>query len=781
MIVATTWHRANELAVVLGLLIPVSIHGQGFNTSRNDSVTGSAEAAQPALPAKPAAAMHTVLGVRQAGCLGSFELVDHEAIGSVAIQRAEVSSRLEWRMPADISPGWYQASFPATRRFQVVAARLDENEPFRITVTRPDDAAAAPQSAFALKAPNSMAVTLARLPKPLLDPTPVQSWRSSQPLWIDGNAVVQLEVRRPLLVVGGVELRPVPANARVGLTLEGEAPYGMFTDAGPVRFHYELRSLSDQPFRGALQFTLRDALDGSEQKRRINVSIKPGAAASGDLEWRPKFGAYRLTVETENDDGEVQYAEQRHLTYGPAIDPKTLPDRWPVGFHRSPSEPDIIPPMGAKWIRVWGGWGQMEPEPGRYDWTQMDRNVAMARKYGFRLLWVCHGVPLWSLPDEHREKSRAGAHYAPADIDRIRSFLRAFWARYAPTGLFGAVEIGNEPNAHPGWSPEQYGQMARAVYEETHRATDQVRVVGISMSGGLHAQYMEDALKAGLDKNMDIASLHVYEIANPVGERSVATKTGTFLQILREHGLQHLPVWNTESGVPTDIRQDGLIVSQEDLNRQIRQHPRFDPNLSWRVDEAWRGASEILGTAWAIRASYQEFAMGVEKNFMFAWSGSPHFSWVHDSRPGGNPMPKLPVVATAVMSTMLRDFGPEPTPEQPVIKPVGDWLVFAHRFAGPRGRMTVVYVHPSDVTAGSGDQVAALATGDDPPASSGNNERSPWLRTQKPAPVPVRVNVNTPRVIVTDMLGRGQQRIRAVNGSVAIAATEIPQYVLEIK
>lgn len=756
-----------HVAVIFGLLSP-------------DLTGAEPVGANPPAPAPSVTAMPIVLGLREAERVGNFELIGHEVAGTVAIQRAEISSRLDWRLPANFPAGWYQAACPATSRFQAIAQRHDENEPFLLTVSGTGDASAQ-QSSFAYKVSDANEMSLSGLPGPLLTPSFLQEWRSSQPVWLQGGALVRLEVRRPLLMLGDIKLHPVPANACVSLQITGDAPYNMFTDDQPVRFTYELRNHSGQPFRGVVRFTLRDAVDGSDQIQQRDVSIAAEAVIRGSHELKPRFGAYRLTVETLAGTGGVLYSEQRHFTYSPAIEVKALPESWPVGFHRSPSEPDMVPPVGAKWVRVWGGWGGMEPEPGRYDWTLMDRNVAMARKYGHRLLWVCHGVPRWSLPENDRDKPRAGAHYAPVDIEQIRPFLRAFWNRYAPTGVFGAVEIGNEPNAHPGWSPVQYAQMARAIYEETHRAAGQVRVIGISMSGGLHIRYMEEALRAGLRTSMDIASLHIYEVTNPIGDRSVEAKIRGFKETLRAHGLEQMPVWNTESGVPMDIRQDGLIVPQEELNRQFRQHPSFDPGMPWRVEGAWRGGSELLSAAWSIRASYQQFAAGVEKNFLFAWSGSPHFSWVHDSDAGGNPMPKISVVSTAVMSLMLKNYGPAPTPEQPAMDPVGDWLVFAHRFSGPRGGMTVVYVHPSGVNAGSGDQVAALALGDDRPVQGGSEAASPWMRSEAPKPVRVALKVSAPWVIVTDMLGRERQRIQAVNGMVTISATEIPHYVLEEK
>ena len=422
--------------------------------------------------------------------------------------------------------------------------------------------------------------------------------------------------------------------------------------------------------------------------------------------------------------------------------------------------------------------------PGVYDWSEMDAHIKMANENGYRLLWVCHGVPEWSLPKEVLDKPRPFANYAPSDIDEIRPFLRKFWERYGNSGVVGAVEIGNEPNAHPGWPPDKYAMMGRAVYEETHKATKGIRVIGICMSGGTHIEYMENALNDGLDKNMDIASLHLYEIANPIGDRSIERKTRLFMEKLREHGLGDLPVWNTESGCPMQMRQDGVILSQEDLNRQIIKRPEFDSSMAWRVGSSWRGPSELLGAAWMIRASYQQFTMGVEKNFMFEWSGSPHFSWVYDWRPGGNVLPKIIVVATGVMSKMLLDYGSSPTAEQPKVESSSaGWLAFAHRFQGPKGRMTIVYVQP-DIYAGSGDQVAALAAGDDDVKAkiTESNVQSPWLRTSKPDPVIVQVPVVSEEVTVVDMFGKKTTRsMKAVNGIVEIKAAEEPQYIIETR
>ena len=112
----------------------------------------------------------------------------------------------------------------------------------------------------------------------------------------------------------------------------------------------------------------------------------------------------------------------------------------------------------------------------------------------------------------------------------------------------------------------------------------------------------------------------------------------------------------------------------------------------------------------------------------------------------------------------------------------GNLLIFAHRFEGPKGRMTFLYDQPAKTYAGSGDQVAALASGDkDRVSAEQESDLSPWLRTTKPKPVSVQIPVRSKQVVVKDILGRQTETLRAVNGFVNIPVSEVPQYIIELR
>ena len=301
-----------------------------------------------------------ILKLRDSDQEGSFEFLDNTAIGTAAVQKAPVKSKFVWKSPS-LKPGWYRIKFPATMNFQVIPENLEEIEPFIITVTGPGQDKPEAGTSFAEKVQGASPVSLDKLPAPLLNPTVIQTWRSCQPLWIGKNTNVELEVRRPLIIIGDVILEPVPESGRVRLTLTSAAQYNMFTDNKPVSFTCRLQNYSNEPVKGEVRFQLKDALDGSVKTKIIPVKLKAGGIYSEPVDWKPAYGAYELTGELVNNSGDVLCSQHHYVTYSPFIDSKKLPDSWPIAFHVGAGQPDFMPPVGIKWVRIWGGWEQMEP------------------------------------------------------------------------------------------------------------------------------------------------------------------------------------------------------------------------------------------------------------------------------------------------------------------------------------------------------------------------------------------------------------------------------------
>src|SRR5207237_3371967 len=91
--------------------------------------------------------------------------------------------------------------------------------------------------------------------------------------------------------------------------------------------------------------------------------------------------------------------------------------------------------LGATALRYAFPWHQLEPEPGRYDWSMADERISAAQELGIELyLDVMHfGTPLWL-------KQAAGDPEFPEALER---FTEAIVARYS--GLINMWCPCNEP------------------------------------------------------------------------------------------------------------------------------------------------------------------------------------------------------------------------------------------------------------------------------------------------------------------------------------------------
>lgn len=137
--------------------------------------------------------------------------------------------------------------------------------------------------------------------------------------------------------------------------------------------------------------------------------------------------------------------------------------------------------MKSDWVAQNVKWKDIETEPGRYNWAQLDSLLLTLRPYGIRLLVSVAGTPDWARP--------AGSNLAfdgpPADYQTFARFLTALASRY--TGLIGAYEIWPEANLRSRWwtaagvSPEAYVELLRQSEIVLHT----IDPMALVLSGGL--------------------------------------------------------------------------------------------------------------------------------------------------------------------------------------------------------------------------------------------------------------------------------------------------------
>ncbi|MEK6795708.1 MAG: hypothetical protein AABZ39_13085 [Spirochaetota bacterium] len=99
------------------------------------------------------------------------------------------------------------------------------------------------------------------------------------------------------------------------------------------------------------------------------------------------------------------------------------------------------------------------------------------------------------------------------------------------------------------------------------------------------------------------------------------------------------------------------------------------------------------------------------------------------------------------------------------------------------GSFVVLFNHPSAVTTGVSEDVAAKFTANAGPETNHgqNSVLNPWIRTNTVSLIPVKLATIAEQVLQTDMLGRNERSLRAENGFVTLAVGDEPVYVIERK
>jgi len=132
---------------------------------------------------------------------------------------------------------------------------------------------------------------------------------------------------------------------------------------------------------------------------------------------------------------------QRSLSVAPQVG-------WDAGL-------EGLSPPSAPWYRLWDmkvSWRDINPAPGVFDWTILDRRVAQVESWGGRPLLVLGLTPQWAAKDPSVGDPRWGAGSAspPANVDAWSAYVSAVADRYG--GRIGAYEVWNEANLRTFWT-----------------------------------------------------------------------------------------------------------------------------------------------------------------------------------------------------------------------------------------------------------------------------------------------------------------------------------------
>ncbi len=231
---------------------------------------------------------------------------------------------------------------------------------------------------------------------------------------------------------------------------------------------------------------------------------------------------------------------------------------------------DWVRLMSFSHVKQTFAWGDLEPRPGLWDWTQADRILAATEDRGLRLIARLGQVPAWARPTSEDQRDDG----PPADMGLWAAYCRAVAERYQ--GRIAAYQIWNEPNLSREWGgappdPAGYVELLAAC-SRAIRAVDTAATVisaGLAPTGTSDASatpddiFLDHMYRQGFQAHIDAVGVHAPGYAAPeIGPDDEAALHRWFTfrrvedlrKIMLAHGDEARQMAILEFGYTTDQR-----------------------------------------------------------------------------------------------------------------------------------------------------------------------------------------------------------------------------------
>lgn len=573
------------------------------------------------------------------------------------------------------------------------------------------------------------------------------------------------------------------AKNSIILNLHQSQKYPVYTPYRPLKIEAELINNGSSKAQIQLQVKLYDLIN----RKWLNLPtkkiwLKRKVSQRFTLKIPQINGVFDLHASVIHN-GQKVASRKLYYVYSPAPPAKDLPDEWPLGFHLNGRTGDDMVMPGVKWVRNFAHWYTINPKPGEFTWGKesgMDRVMHLASKAGAKVLWVLKRPPAFSVqPPEIRKYDTAHNKnrlaMAPTDMKALDTILHEVKKRYGQT--FGGVEIWNEGNVKEWFqdTPENYVAMAKTIRKWRDREAPWIKLVGISMSSGMHSDWVKAVINAGILPLVDKVSLHPYdEMYSPYsigsGKPTMLNQIDMMQRYMCKAGLER-PIWLTEGGLPMMARLNGVSESMTEVNKRLRKSGLYykpdktkmrsqaglDSKLKHRHISEERAAAIVVRTV-----SMMYHRRKVEKIFFYSlgthkW-GENRFYKRHWLDPESK-SPMLPVVSFGVLAHNLVDVIWSAPVETKQYK-VASRDVFLTRFKTSTGFLSIVF-----------SQI--------PGGKNGKPGPHPMVWQDNYPTVDIQVPVRGKKVSYSDLWGREQYQLDLRSKQVTIPLTEVPIYLHE--
>lgn len=240
---------------------------------------------------------------------------------------------------------------------------------------------------------------------------------------------------------------------------------------------------------------------------------QPAAAAAPAQAPEPARAQFATPIPTPT----LRPVEETGFQLGIQVQPNAEPEVYRLWMG------EVRDKLKLGWIKQQVRWQDVEPQPGVYNWGELDVSLPLAKEYGNKVMLSIVTAPEWArepgAPRIDVEGKPLGG--PPADPQTYANFVTTLLYRYP--GMVHAIEVWNEMNLDREWASvyglnaQNYVKLLRAAYSAIKAVDPGIIVISGALSptggdGGVRAYddfvYMDMLIQAGMLETTDCVGAH---------------------------------------------------------------------------------------------------------------------------------------------------------------------------------------------------------------------------------------------------------------------------------
>ena len=211
------------------------------------------------------------------------------------------------------------------------------------------------------------------------------------------------------------------------------------------------------------------------------------------------------------------------------------------------------PPFPIGGIRLWDtftNWKDLEPAKGTYNWTALDRWLAVAQTHGADVLYTFGDTPGWASSNPAGTCDyNPGGCYPPFDMQDWDDFVRALATHSA--GRIKYWELWNEASQHEYWSGGMTALviMSKHAYSIIKSIDPSAKVFTPSGVGGATdtSTFLDQFYASGGGQFVDGVAFHGYGNAVPSSPEEINRIVDAVRRVMAKWNQADRPLWDTEA------------------------------------------------------------------------------------------------------------------------------------------------------------------------------------------------------------------------------------------